>query len=106
MSRYEVEVNGRNITTPPRDRRRASPLSRDRGDRTTGYLTSNGGGCYAARRLFVLGRRTHRCELGQSFSRSSRGFTQVEMLPRILAREDRRFPRIMHPALRLEGIGG
>ena len=56
------------------------------------------------KRLVVLGGGPVGCELAQAFARLGTQVTQVEMLPRILAREDPEFSEIVARRFREEGI--
>jgi pyruvate/2-oxoglutarate dehydrogenase complex dihydrolipoamide dehydrogenase (E3) component/uncharacterized membrane protein YdjX (TVP38/TMEM64 family) len=56
------------------------------------------------RRLVVLGGGPIGCELAQCFARLGTQVTQVEMLPRLLAREDPEFSAIVARRFRDEGI--
>lgn len=55
-------------------------------------------------RLVVLGGGAIGCELAQAFARLGSRVTQVERLPRILAREDAEVSELVSAALRAEGI--
>ena len=71
-----------------------------------GYLTSDN--IWALRelpkRLVVLGGGPIGCELAQSFARFGSKVTQVEMLPRLLIREDTDVSEIVMAKFRQEGI--
>jgi dihydrolipoamide dehydrogenase len=56
------------------------------------------------RRLLVLGGGPIGCELAQCFARFGSEVTQVEMLPRILAREDPEISEMVASRFRTEGI--
>ena len=56
------------------------------------------------RRLVVLGGGPIGCELAQCFARLGSQVTQVEMLPRLLSREDPEFSEMVTRAFRQEGI--
>jgi dihydrolipoamide dehydrogenase len=56
------------------------------------------------RRLIVLGGGPIGCELAQSFARLGSEVTQVEMLPRLLIREDAEVSEAVMAKFRLEGI--
>jgi pyruvate/2-oxoglutarate dehydrogenase complex dihydrolipoamide dehydrogenase (E3) component/uncharacterized membrane protein YdjX (TVP38/TMEM64 family) len=56
------------------------------------------------RRLVVLGGGPIGCELAQCFARLGTKVTQVEMLPRIMAREDPEFSGMVEARFRAEGI--
>lgn len=55
-------------------------------------------------RLLVLGGGPIGCELSQAFARLGAEVTQVEMLPRILLREDMEVSELMAEALRGDGV--
>jgi pyruvate/2-oxoglutarate dehydrogenase complex dihydrolipoamide dehydrogenase (E3) component/uncharacterized membrane protein YdjX (TVP38/TMEM64 family) len=57
------------------------------------------------RRLVVLGGGPIGCELAQCFARLGAQVTQIEMLPRILIREDPEFSALVAARLRADGIG-
>ncbi|MDO9269264.1 MAG: FAD-dependent oxidoreductase [Methylobacter sp.] len=71
-----------------------------------GYLTSDT--VWALRelpkRLVVLGGGPIGCELAQCFARLGSQVTQVEMLPRLLVREDAEVSEVVMDKFRLEGI--
>ena len=108
VSPYEVEVNGRNITT------RAIVIAAGaepaippiEGIETSGYLTSDTVWGLRTRpeRLLVLGGGPLGCELAQAFARLGSRVTQVEMLPRILSREDPEVSEIITKRFASEGI--
>ncbi len=56
------------------------------------------------RRLVVLGGGPIGCELAQSFARLGAQVTQVEMLPRVMVREDVEVSELVAQALRQDGI--
>ena len=56
------------------------------------------------KRLVVLGGGPIGCELAQAFARLGSKVTQVEMLPRLLAREDPEFSELVARRFRAEGI--
>ena len=56
------------------------------------------------RRLVVLGGGPIGCELAQSFARLGSQVTQVEMLPRVMVREDVEVSALVADALRADGI--
>jgi pyruvate/2-oxoglutarate dehydrogenase complex dihydrolipoamide dehydrogenase (E3) component/uncharacterized membrane protein YdjX (TVP38/TMEM64 family) len=56
------------------------------------------------RRLVVLGGGPIGCELAQCFARLGSAVTQVEMLPRIMAKEDPEFAELVARRFRAEGI--
>ena len=72
----------------------------------TGYLTSDT--LWALRRLpqrlLVLGGGPIGCELTQCFARLGSQVTQVEMLPRLMVREDPEFSDLVQQKFRIEGI--
>jgi len=72
----------------------------------TGYLTSDT--LWAMRRLpqrlLVLGGGPIGCELTQCFARLGSQVTQVEMLPRLMVREDPEFSDLVQQKFRSEGI--
>jgi len=72
----------------------------------TGYLTSDTlwGLRELPARLVVLGGGPIGCELTQAFARFGSQVTQVEMLPRLLAREDPEFSAMVEKRFRAEGV--
>jgi len=56
------------------------------------------------RRLVVLGGGPIGCELAQSFARLGSQVTQVEMLPRIMSREDPEVAELVAESLRADGV--
>ncbi len=72
----------------------------------TGYLTSDTmwGLRERPKRLLVLGGGPIGCELAQCFARLGSQVTQVEMLPRILIREDPEISQMVAARFRSEGI--
>ena len=72
----------------------------------TGYLTSDT--LWELRRLpqrlLVLGGGPIGCELTQCFARLGSQVTQVEMLPRLMVREDPEFSDLVQQKFRIEGI--
>ena len=56
------------------------------------------------RRLVVLGGGPIGCELAQCFARFGSAVTQVEMLPRLLSREDEDVSALMEQRLRADGV--
>jgi pyruvate/2-oxoglutarate dehydrogenase complex dihydrolipoamide dehydrogenase (E3) component/uncharacterized membrane protein YdjX (TVP38/TMEM64 family) len=58
----------------------------------------------APRRLAVLGGGSVGCELAQSFARLGSAVTQIEMLPRILIREDEEVSAFVRARLEAEGV--
>lgn len=105
---FEVEVNGRVLTT--RNiivATGAGPLVPPiPGFKEVGFLTSDNvwGITSLPKRLVVLGGGPIGCELAQSFSRFGSEVTQVEMLPRILAREDEEASHAILDKFQKEGI--
>jgi pyruvate/2-oxoglutarate dehydrogenase complex dihydrolipoamide dehydrogenase (E3) component/uncharacterized membrane protein YdjX (TVP38/TMEM64 family) len=76
------------------------------GIEATGCLTSDTVWNLRAlpRRLVVLGGGTIGCELAQCFARFGSQVTQVEMLPRLLSREDPEISALVMQRFRVEGI--
>jgi pyruvate/2-oxoglutarate dehydrogenase complex dihydrolipoamide dehydrogenase (E3) component len=72
----------------------------------TGYLTSETlwGLRELPERLVVLGGGPIGCELAQAFARFGSQVTQVEMLPRLLVREDPEISALVEKRLREEGV--
>ncbi|WP_461307316.1 FAD-dependent oxidoreductase [Albidovulum sp.] len=76
----------------------------------TGYLTSDTlweamrGRDAAPRRLVVLGGGPIGCELAQSFARLGSEVTLVEMLPRILIREDEDAAAVVQASMEADGV--
>ncbi|HEX9182454.1 MAG TPA: FAD-dependent oxidoreductase [Burkholderiales bacterium] len=72
----------------------------------TGYLTSDTlwGLRELPQRMVVLGGGPIGCELAQAFARFGSQVTQVEMLPRLLAREDPEFSAMVEKRFRAEGV--
>lgn len=72
----------------------------------TGYLTSDTlwGLRTLPKRLVVLGGGPIGCELSQAFARLGSTVTQVEMLPRIMIREDPEISAMVEAKFRAEGI--
>ncbi len=56
------------------------------------------------RRLVVLGGGPIGCELAQAFARLGSQVTQVEMLPRVMSREDPEVSELVAQALRADGV--
>ena len=108
VSPFEVEVNGRTITT--RNiivATGASPfIPAIGGLADTRYLTSENLWELRERpeRLVVLGGGPIGTELAQSFARLGSHVTQVEMLPRIMIREDPEISDHVAEALRSDGV--
>lgn len=71
-----------------------------------GYLTSDTVWSLRAlpKRLLVLGGGPIGCELAQAFARLGSRVTQVEMLPRLLAREDPEVSALMRQRFEAEGV--
>ncbi len=108
VSPYEVAVNGRSLTTraiviAAGAKPAIPPIA---GIETIGYLTSDTVWGLRARpgRLLVLGGGPIGCELAQAFARLGSRVTQVEMLPRILPREDPEVSEILTRRFAAEGI--
>ncbi len=72
----------------------------------TGYLTSDTvwGLTQLPKRLVVLGGGPIGCELAQSFARLGADVTQVEMGPRVMAREDAEVSALVEASLRADGV--
>ncbi len=105
---FEVEVNGRTITTraiviAAGSRPAIPPIE---GIETIGYLTSDTVWALRARpgRLLVLGGGPIGCELAQAFARLGSRVTQVELLPRVLSNEDPEVSQILTKRFAAEGI--
>ncbi len=107
-SPYSVEINGKTLTTrsivvaagaqplvPPID-----------GIDAIDFWTSDNLWQMRKRpqRLLVLGGGPIGCELTQAFARLSSDVTQVEMLPRVLSKEDPEISAIIHQRFAQEGI--
>jgi pyruvate/2-oxoglutarate dehydrogenase complex dihydrolipoamide dehydrogenase (E3) component/uncharacterized membrane protein YdjX (TVP38/TMEM64 family) len=105
---FAVEVGGRTLTTRniviATGGRPAIP--RIPGIEDVGYLTSDTvwGLRELPNRLLVLGGGPIGCELVQCFARFGSQVTVVEMLPRILAREDPEVSQIVAEALEADGV--
>ena len=107
-SPWSVEVNGRTLST------RSIVIATGAepfvppipGIRETGCLTSET--VWKLRelppRLLVLGGGPIGCELAQAFARLGSQVTQVEMLPRILPREDPEFSEMVAAQMRADGV--
>ena len=107
-SPYTVEVNGRTITTrniviAAGGRPFVPPIP---GVEDVGYLTSDS--IWELRelpkRLVILGGGPIGCELTQCFARFGSQVTQVEMLPRIMIREDPEISDIVAKKFVAEGV--
>ncbi len=105
---FEVEVNGKILTT--RNiivATGAAPLVPPiPGLKEVGFLTSDN--VWEIRtlpkRLLVLGGGPIGCELAQAFARFGSEVSQIEMLPRIMAREDEDASRVVSERFKKEGI--
>ncbi|GAP36748.1 FAD-dependent oxidoreductase [Piscinibacter sakaiensis] len=85
----------------------AGPLVPDiPGLQAAGFLTSETvwGLSECPRRLLVLGGGPVGCELAQSFARLGSAVTQLEMAPRVLAREDPEVSERVAASLRADGV--
>lgn len=107
-SPYTVEVNGRTITTrnivvATGGRPFVPPIP---GVDDVGYLTSDSVWELRElpRRLVVLGGGPIGCELTQCFARFGSRVTQVEMLPRIMIREDKEISDMVAERFVAEGV--
>jgi pyruvate/2-oxoglutarate dehydrogenase complex dihydrolipoamide dehydrogenase (E3) component/uncharacterized membrane protein YdjX (TVP38/TMEM64 family) len=107
-SPFTVEVNGCTLTTrsiviATGARPLVPPIP---GIEETGYLTSDTVWALRRlpRRLLVLGGGPIGCELAQAFARFGSRVTQVEMLPRLLFREDPEISEMVLQRFREEGI--
>jgi pyruvate/2-oxoglutarate dehydrogenase complex dihydrolipoamide dehydrogenase (E3) component/uncharacterized membrane protein YdjX (TVP38/TMEM64 family) len=76
------------------------------GLKEVGFLTSDTVWNLTAlpRRLVVLGGGPIGCELAQSFARLGAQVTQVEMLPRVMVREDVEVSELVAQSLRADGV--
>ncbi|MFN0183677.1 MAG: FAD-dependent oxidoreductase [Aquabacterium sp.] len=76
------------------------------GLKEAGFLTSDTvwGLTELPRRLVVLGGGPIGCELAQSFARLGAEVTQVEMLPRVMIREDVEVSELVAQSLRADGV--
>jgi pyruvate/2-oxoglutarate dehydrogenase complex dihydrolipoamide dehydrogenase (E3) component len=108
VDRWTVEVNGRKLTAPniviaAGGEPFVPPIP---GLKETGYLTSET--VWSLReqpkRLVVLGGGPIGSELTQAFARLGSQVTQVEMLPRILPREDVEISQMVLERFKAEGI--
>jgi pyruvate/2-oxoglutarate dehydrogenase complex dihydrolipoamide dehydrogenase (E3) component/uncharacterized membrane protein YdjX (TVP38/TMEM64 family) len=59
---------------------------------------------HAPRRMVVLGGGPIGCELAQAFARLGSQVTQVEMMPRLMLREDAEVAELAHAALQADGV--
>ena len=107
-SPYEVEVNGKVLTTKNIVvATGASPLVPPiPGLSKISYLTSDNvwGLRELPKRLVVLGGGPIGCELAQSFARLGSRVTLIEMAPRIMAKEDEDVSSYMEKALTKDGV--
>lgn len=108
VSPWEVEVNGqrlsaRSIVIATGARPAVPPIP---GLANTGYLTSDTVWelRQKPRRMVVLGGGPIGSELSQAFARLGVDITQIEMLPRILFREDEDVSALVTEAFKREGI--
>lgn len=108
VSPYEVEVNGRRLTTKSiivatGARPMVPPIP---GLERIAYLTSDTVWELRRlpRRLLVLGGGPIGCELAQAFRRLGSEVTQVEMGPRLMGREDADVAAMVETRFRSEGI--
>jgi pyruvate/2-oxoglutarate dehydrogenase complex dihydrolipoamide dehydrogenase (E3) component/uncharacterized membrane protein YdjX (TVP38/TMEM64 family) len=108
LSPWEVQVNGQVLTTraiviAAGARPFVPPIA---GIEEVGYLTSDT--VWNLRqlppRLVVLGGGPIGCELTQAFARFGSKVTQVEMLPRIMIREDPEISEMVLARFRAEGV--
>jgi pyruvate/2-oxoglutarate dehydrogenase complex dihydrolipoamide dehydrogenase (E3) component len=108
LSPWEVQVNGKVLTTraiviAAGARPFVPPIA---GIEQVGYLTSDT--VWNLRqlpaRLVVLGGGPIGCELAQAFARFGSKVTQVEMLPRIMIREDPEISEMVLARFRAEGL--
>ncbi|MGH8614634.1 MAG: FAD-dependent oxidoreductase [Gammaproteobacteria bacterium] len=107
-SPYTVQVNGKTITTrsiviAAGARPFVPPIP---GLEEAGYLTSDSvwGLRHLPGRLVVLGGGPIGCELAQAFARFGSRVTQIEMLPRLLPREDPEIGMMIKERFESEGI--
>jgi pyruvate/2-oxoglutarate dehydrogenase complex dihydrolipoamide dehydrogenase (E3) component len=108
INRWTVEVNGQRLTAPniviaAGAEPFVPPIP---GLKETGYLTSETvwGLKEQPKRLVVLGGGPIGSELTQAFARLGSQVTQVEMLPRILPREDVEISQMVLERFKAEGI--
>jgi pyruvate/2-oxoglutarate dehydrogenase complex dihydrolipoamide dehydrogenase (E3) component len=108
VSPWEVQVNGKTLTTrsiviAAGARPFVPPIP---GVENVGYLTSDT--VWNLRklpaRLVVLGGGPIGCELAQCFARLGSKVTQVEMMPRIMIREDPEISEMVLARFRAEGV--
>jgi len=108
-SPWSVEINGKTLTTRSMiiatgARPFIPPI---KGIEDIDYLTSDN--LWSLRelpgRLLVLGGGPIGCELTQTFARLGSEVTQIEMLDRIMVREDKEFSTMVTERFRQEGIG-
>lgn len=108
ISPYEVKVNGRVITTKgivvATGARPAVPSLP--GIELVEYLTSDNLWDLRAlpERLVILGGGPIGCELSQAFARLGSKVTQVEMLPRLMSREDPDLSGFIKTSLEADGV--
>ncbi len=105
---FEIEVNGKTLTT------RSIIVATGAGPfvppipglNEMDYLTSDNVWQLRAlpKRLVVLGGGPIGCELAQSFARFGSQVTQVEMLPRIMSREDEDVSRVVSARFEADGV--
>ncbi|MCK7497994.1 MAG: FAD-dependent oxidoreductase [Comamonadaceae bacterium] len=105
-------AGGRRPTQPDdprhRHRRRRAALraadSRASRKSATSPPTTSGACAQLPRRLVVLGGGPIGCELAQAFARFGSQVTQVEMLPRLMMREDPEVSELVAQRFRAEGV--
>ena len=107
-SPYSVEVNGqtitsRNIVIASGAEPFVPPI---RGIEEVGYVTSDTIWALTElpKRFVVLGGGPIGCELAQSFARFGSQVTQIEMLPRIMIREDEEISALMTGRFEQDGV--
>ncbi|HEV2612908.1 MAG TPA: FAD-dependent oxidoreductase [Noviherbaspirillum sp.] len=108
VSPWEVEVNGRRLTTrsiviAAGARPLVPPIP---GIHDAGYLTSDTLWSLKElpKRMVVLGGGPIGCELAQAFARFGSAVTQVEMAPRLMGREDEDVAALVTAALESDGV--
>ena len=108
VSPYRVEVNGQSLTTrniiiAAGARPFVPPIP---GLERIQYLTSENiwDLRILPKRLVVLGGGAIGCELAQSFARLGSDVTQIEMLPRVLIKEDPEIASMVHERLEHDGV--